>query len=61
MIFKLFWGEVNISLTMHDLNIKLYRSIVNIAVKGTMSQLFYLGPGSFLIKYLKVCPFFDIK
>ena len=49
MILNFYFLEVDISLTMHDLNLKLYRSIVRIAVKGNVSQIFEPGPGSFFL------------
>ena len=47
----------------------LNRCIEYIAVEGTVSQIFDIGPSSFFIKlrkniqknYQKVAPFFDIK
>ena len=36
--------DVDISLTMHDLNLKLYRCIKYIALEGTVSQIFDIGP-----------------
>ena len=39
--------NVDISVTMHDLNLKLYRCIEYIAVEGTVSQIFDIGPSSF--------------
>ena len=54
---------------MHDPHLKFYICIKNIAVDGTVSQIFYIGPGSFSIKfrnkylkkYVKNYPFFAIK
>ena len=45
--------NVDITVTMHDLNLKLYRCIQYIAVKGTVSQIFDIGPSSFFIKLRK--------
>ena len=45
--------NVDISLFMHDLKRKLYICIENIAVKGTVSQNFEIGPGSLFIKSRK--------
>ena len=36
--------NVDISVTMHDLYLKLYRCIEYIAVEGTVSQIFNIGP-----------------
>ena len=36
-----YFFNVNISLSMHDIHLKLYICIKNIAVEGTMSQIFY--------------------
>ena len=43
--------NVDISVTMHDRNLKLYRCIQYIAVEGNVSQIFYIGPSSYLIKF----------
>ena len=44
--------NVDISVTMHDLNLRLYRCIQYIAVEGTVSQIFDIGPSFFfLIKF----------
>ena len=43
--------NVDISVTMHDLNPKLYRCIQYIAVEGTVSQIFDIGPSSFFINF----------
>ena len=42
--------NVDISINMHDLSLKLYRCIKHIAVEGTVSQNFYTRPSSFFIK-----------
>ena len=39
--------NVDISLNIYDLYLKLYRCIENIAMEGTMSQIFYICPSSF--------------
>ena len=39
--------NVDISVTMHDLYLKLYRCIEYIAVEETVSQIFDIGPSSF--------------
>ena len=45
--------NVNNSLTIHDPELKLPISVKNILVEGTVSQNFYIGPGSFSIKFRK--------
>ena len=45
--------KVDISLTMQDPNFKLYIFIKNIAVEGTVSQIFDTGPSSFYKKSRK--------
>ena len=45
--------KVDISLTMQDPNFKLYIFIKNIAVEGTVSQIFDTGPSSFYKKKLE--------
>ena len=45
--------NVDISLIMHDSHLKLYICIENIAVEGTVSQIFDNGPSSFSIKFRK--------
>ena len=45
--------NVDISVTMHDLYLKLYRYIEYIAVEGTMSQIFDIGPSLLFIKFRK--------
>ena len=67
--FNFYILNVDISLIMHDTHLKLYICIRNIAVEGTVSQIFYEGPGSFSIKsrwkyskkYIKSYPFITIK
>ena len=64
-----YYLKVDISLTMQDPNFKLYIYINNIAVEGTVSQIFDTGPSSFykksITKYskksIKSYPFFDMK
>ena len=36
--------NVDISINIHDLSLKLYRCIQYIAVEGSVSQNFYTGP-----------------
>ena len=43
--------NVDISLIIHDPNLTFVTCIYNIAIKGTMSQICNIGPGSFLIKF----------
>ena len=67
--FYFYFFNVNISLIMHEPHLKFYICLENIAVKGTVSQNFCIGPGSFFIKfrnkysqkYVKSYPFFGIK
>ena len=70
MFFNFYFLNVDISFIMHDTHLKLYICIENIAVEGTVSQIFfYIIPGSFPIKsrrkystkYIKSCRFFYIK
>ena len=46
--------NVDISLIMHDLHLKLYICTDNIAVEGKVSQIFDKGPCSFSIKFRKI-------
>ena len=43
--------NVHISVTMHNLYLKLYRCIKYIAVEKTVSQIFCIGPSSFFINF----------
>ena len=43
--------NVDIFLIMQDPTFKFYIHIKNITVEGTVSQIFYIGPGLFSIKY----------
>ena len=69
LIFNFYFLNVHISLSMQVLTMKFCISIVNIAIKGTVSQFFYLRPSSIFIKfrkniqknYVKSYPFFSIK
>ena len=69
MFFNFYFLNVDISFIMHDTHLRFHICIENIAVEGTVSQILYIGPGSFSIKsrrkystkYIKSCPFFDIK
>ena len=51
LFLNLYFLNVNISLTLHDLSLKLHISIKNIAMEGTVSQIFYIAPSSFFIKF----------
>ena len=54
---------------MHDQELKFSICVENIAAEGTVSQIFYIGPGSFSVKFrknikrkiTKSYPFFVIK
>ena len=56
-------------LTMHDLELRLSTYAENIVAEGTVSQNFYIGLGSFSVKFrkniqrkiTKSYPFFVIK
>ena len=41
------------SLTLHNPELKLSKCIENIVAEGNVSQNFYIGPGSFSIKFRK--------
>ena len=41
--------NVDISLTMHDLSMKLHICTQNIVVEGTVSQIFNRAPSSFFL------------
>ena len=41
------------SLTLHNPEMKLSICIENIVAKGTVSQNFYISPGSFSVKFRK--------
>ena len=43
--------NVDISLIIHDPNLKLFICIDNIAVEGTVPQIFNIGPGSVFMKF----------
>ena len=69
LFLHFYFLNVDIFLTMQDPTSKFYIHTKNITVKGTVSQISDIGPGSFSIKYLlkrlkkyiKIYPFFDIK
>ena len=50
-VLYFYFLNVDISLSMRDPHLKLYMSIKNIALEGTVSQIFYIVPGSFSINY----------
>ena len=68
-LFYFYFLNENISLIKHDPYLKLNICIENIAIEGTVSQIFDKGPGSFSTKsrnkysklYIKSYPFFVIK
>ena len=43
--------KVDISLTMHDLNLKLHICVKNIVMEGTVSQIFSKCDSSFSMKF----------
>ena len=43
--------NLDISLTMQDLSLKRHICIQDIAVAGTVSQVFNIAPSSFFMKY----------
>ena len=57
------------SLTLHNPEMKFSICIENIVAEGTVSQIFYISPGSFSVKFrkniqrkiTKSYPFFVIK
>ena len=51
LFLNFYFLNVNISLTMHDLSLKLHISIKNIATEGNVSQIFNIAPSSFFIKF----------
>ena len=62
-----YFFNVDISLIMYDTHLKLYICIKNL--ERTVSQIFYIGPGSFSInsrkkyskKIIESYPFFGMK
>ena len=48
---NLYFLNVDISLIIHDPNLKFFICIDNIAVEGTVSQIFNIGPGSVFMKF----------
>ena len=68
-VFNFYFLNVDISLTMHDVALKLHRCILSIAFQGTMSQISDKGFSSFSRKsgnkysqkLMKSYPFFFTK
>ena len=48
--FYFYFLNVDISFIMHDTHLILYICIQKIAVEGTLSQILYIGLGSFSLK-----------
>ena len=46
-LLNLYFLNVDISLTMHKLKLKMFMCIKDIVVEGTVSQISDRGPGSF--------------
>ena len=69
VLFYFYFLNVDISLINNAPHLKLYMCIKNIAVEGTVSQIFDKGPSSFSIEFRKIysqiytksSPFFCIK
>ena len=69
LFFNFYFLNVHISLSMQVPTMKFCISIVTIAIKGTVSQIFDIRPSSIFIKfrknnkkyYVKSYPFFSIK
>ena len=51
--FNFYFLNVDISLTMHDLNLKLHICIQNIVMEGTVSQIFFMVATMFFMKFWK--------
>ena len=51
--FNFYFLNVDISINIHDLSLKLYRCIKYISVEGTVSQNCYTGSSSSFIKFRK--------
>ena len=67
--FNFYFLNVDNSLIIHDLELKLFIGIENIVIEGTLSQNLDIGPSSFSVKFRKNIqrkitknyPFFGIK
>ena len=46
-LLNIYFLNVNISLIIYDPSLKSSICLDNIAVEGTVSQILYIGPGSF--------------
>ena len=53
LFFNFYLFNVDISLIVHNPHLKLYKCIKKHAVKGSVSQICYIDPGSFSRKYRK--------
>ena len=42
LFLNFYFLKVDISLTMHDLNLKLHICVQNIVMEGTVSQIFFI-------------------
>ena len=47
---NIYFLNVDVSLIIHDPSLNFFIWIDNIVVEGTVSQIFYIDPGSFFIK-----------
>ena len=47
---NIYFLNVDISLIIHDPSLNFVIGMNNIVVEGTISQIFYIDPGSFFIK-----------
>ena len=45
LFFHFYFLNMNISLNVYTLVITFYKGVLNIPLKGNISQIFYLGPG----------------
>ena len=51
LFFHFYFLNMDISLNIYTLVIKFYTGVRNIPIEGSVSQIFYLGPGFyFMIK-----------
>ena len=49
--FNFYFLKIDISLTMHDLNLKLHICVQDIVMEGTVSQIFSKLDSSFFMKF----------